>query len=85
MPLTLANAIINRRFQRIAKQQDRLFGDQKVFTYYAPGAVRIAEKSSAPVKNRSHTIETMLDITGGEEGVVSSSISDNSVFTRCNL
>jgi arylsulfatase len=56
--------------QRLAKQQDRLFGDQKVFTYYAPGAVRIAEKSSAPVKNRSHTIETTLDIAGGEEGVI---------------
>ncbi len=56
--------------QRLAKQQDRLFGDQKVFTYYAPGAVRIAEKSSAPVKNRSHTIETTLEITGKEEGVI---------------
>ncbi len=55
---------------RLAKQQDRLFGDQKVFTYYAPGAVRIAEKSSAPVKNRSHMIETTLEITGKEEGVI---------------
>jgi arylsulfatase len=56
--------------KRLAKQQDRLFGDQKVYTYYAPGAVRIAEKSSAPVKNRSHTIETTLNITGKEEGVI---------------
>ncbi len=55
---------------RLAKQQDRLFGDQKVFTYYAPGAVRIAEKTSAPVKNRSHRIETTIDITGKEEGVI---------------
>ena len=55
---------------RLAKQQDRLFGDQKEFVYYAPGAVRIAEKSSAPVKNRSHTIETTIDLSGKEEGVI---------------
>jgi len=56
--------------KRLAKQQDRLFGDQKVFTYFAPGAVRIAEKSSAPVKNRSHTIVTKVDLKGDEEGVI---------------
>lgn len=55
---------------RIAKQQDRLFGDRKSFTYYAPGAVRLGEKTSAPVKNRSHTIETTLDLAGTEEGVI---------------
>ena len=55
---------------RMAKQQNRLFGDQKEFVYYAPGAVRIAEKSSAPVKNRAHTIEVQLDREGGEEGVI---------------
>jgi arylsulfatase len=55
---------------RIGKQQDRLFGDQKEFIYYAPGAVRIAEKASAPVKNRSHTITTTIDIKGHEEGVI---------------
>jgi len=56
--------------QRLAKQQDRLFGDQKEFVYYAPGAIRIAEKSSAPVKNRSHTITTKIDLKGDEEGVI---------------
>jgi arylsulfatase len=56
--------------KRIAKQQDRLFGDQKEFVYYAPGAFRIAEKASAPVKNRSHDIVTTIDIKGGEEGVI---------------
>jgi arylsulfatase len=56
--------------QRIAKQQDRLFGDRTEFVYYAPGAVRIAEKSSAPVKNRAHTIETRLELEGDEEGVI---------------
>jgi arylsulfatase len=56
--------------KRLAAQQDRLFGDQKEFVYYWPGAVRIAEKSSAPVKNRAHTIETQLDLTGDEEGII---------------
>jgi arylsulfatase len=55
---------------RIAKQQDRLFGARTEFVYYAPGAVRIAEKASAPVKNRSHDIVTTLDLQGNEEGVI---------------
>ena len=56
--------------QRLGAQQDRLFGDQKEFVYFSPGAVRIAEKSSAPVKNRAHTIETRIDLKGEEEGVI---------------
>jgi arylsulfatase len=56
--------------KRLAKQQDRLFGDQKEFVYFWPGAVRIAEKSSAPVKNRAHTIETRVELTGKEQGVI---------------
>jgi len=56
--------------QRLAKQQDRLFGDQKDFIYFAPGAVRIAEKASAPVKNRSHIITTTIDLKGNEKGVI---------------
>ena len=55
---------------RIAKQQNNLFGDQKEFVYYYPGAQRIAEKASAPVKGRSHSIETTLNLTGKEEGVI---------------
>ena len=55
---------------RIAKQQDRLFGDRTEFVYYHPGARRIAEKASAPVKGRSHSIETTLQNTGKEEGVL---------------
>lgn len=47
-----------------------LFGDKKEFTYYAPGAVRIAEKASAPVKGRSHMIQTTIDLKGNEEGVI---------------
>ena len=56
--------------KRLGAQQNRLFGDQKEFVYYAPGAVRIAEKSSAPVKNRAHTIETRIDLNGDEAGVI---------------
>ena len=56
--------------RRLAVQQDRLFGDQKEYVYYAPGAFRIAEKASAPVKNRSHTITTTIDLKGNEEGVI---------------
>jgi arylsulfatase len=56
--------------KRLGAQQDRLFGDQKEFIYYAPGAFRIAEKASAPVKNRAHTIETRIDLKGNEEGVI---------------
>ncbi len=56
--------------KRLGAQQDRLLGDQKEFVYFSPGAIRIAEKSSAPVKNRAHTIETRIDLTGEEEGVI---------------
>jgi arylsulfatase len=56
--------------KRLAGTQDILFGDQKEFVYYAPGAFRIAEKASAPVKNRSHEIVTTVDLEGDEEGVI---------------
>jgi arylsulfatase A-like enzyme len=55
---------------RLAKQQDRLFGDRKEFVYWYPGAQRIAEKASAPVKGKPHSIEVSLDLSGKEEGVV---------------
>ncbi len=55
---------------RIAKQFSRAFGDRKSFTYYWPGAQRIPEAVSAPVKNTSHTIETVLDLKGNEQGVI---------------
>ena len=56
--------------KRLNAVNDVLFGDQKEYIYYAPGAVRIAEKASAPVKGRSHRIETTIDLKGGEEGVI---------------
>lgn len=56
--------------QRIAKQQTRLFGDRKVFTYYYPGAKRIGEKAGPPLKDIAHKIETTIDLKGREEGVI---------------
>ena len=56
--------------KRLAGVNKILFGDQQEFVYYAPGAYRIAEKASAPVKDRSHTIETTINLTGDEEGVI---------------
>ena len=56
--------------RRMGVQQDRLFGDQKEYIYYAPGAIRIAEKASPPVKNRAHHIVTTIDLHGNEEGVI---------------
>ena len=56
--------------KRLGIQQDRLFGDRKDFVYFAPGATRIAEKASAPVKNRAHDIVATVDLKGDEEGVI---------------
>ena len=55
---------------RLQSQHLRLFGDETEFVYYAPGAVRIAEKASAPVKDRSHDIVTTIDLQGDEAGVI---------------
>ena len=55
---------------RVAKQFKRSFGDRSVYTYYWPGAQRIPEAVSAPIKNASHTIETTLNFKGHEEGVI---------------
>jgi arylsulfatase len=55
---------------RLAKQFKRAFGDRKSFIYYAPGAQRISEAVSAPIKNTSHTIETTINLKGDEEGVI---------------
>jgi len=55
---------------RITKQFARAFGTRTNFVYYYPGAQRIAEAASAPIKNRNHTIETTLNLKGNEEGVI---------------
>jgi arylsulfatase len=55
---------------RVAKQFVRSFGNRSVYTYYWPGAQRIPEAVSAPIKNVSHTIETTLNLDGDEEGVI---------------
>lgn len=62
--------LFDNMVMRMAKINDVLFGDQRDFVYFAPGAVRIAEKASAPVKNRSHEIVTTIDLTGNERGVI---------------
>ena len=79
---------------RISKQQDNLFKGKTEFVYYYPGARRIAEKASAPVKGKSHSIETTLELTGKEEGVIVACggftggytlfIKDNKVFYDYN-
>ena len=68
---------------RVSAQQDRLFGDKTGYFYYAPGAVRIGEKASAPVKGRSHTIDTTIDLQGGEEGVIVA-VGGMTVGSRCS-
>lgn len=55
---------------RNARINKILFGDKKEFVYYAPGAIRIAEKASAPVKGATHTIETTINLKGDEQGVI---------------
>jgi arylsulfatase A-like enzyme len=55
---------------RLSRQQDRTFGGRTKFTYYYPGAYRIAEKASPPIKGVSHTITTTIDLKGDEEGVI---------------
>ena len=55
---------------RLANQFKRTYGEKTVYTYYWPGAQRIAEAVSAPIKNVSHTIETALNLKGDEEGVI---------------
>lgn len=79
---------------RLTKLQSRMYGDKKVYTYYHPGTVRISETISAPVKNRSHKIETSIDTTGNESGVIVSCggltggytlfIKDNKVYFDYN-
>ncbi len=55
---------------RIAKATEVFGAKTNTFTYYPPGAEFIAEASSPPVKNRSHTITASL-VTGGKtNGVI---------------
>lgn len=62
--------LYDNAIKRWASYRHRVHGDQKVFTYYAPGAARIGEQAAAPTKNRSHSISTSLNLSGGEEGVI---------------
>jgi arylsulfatase len=48
-----------------------IFGAKtNTFTYYPPGAEFIAEASSPPVKNRSHTITASVETDGKTDGVI---------------
>lgn len=40
------------------------------YVYYAPGAIRISEPYSPPVKNRSHSITAYADLSDGASGVL---------------
>jgi hypothetical protein len=66
---------------RFSAQFTRAFGDRTSFTYYAPGAERIPEAVSAPIKNTSHTIETTLNLKGSEEGVIVACGGNNGGYT----
>jgi arylsulfatase len=45
-------------------------GKSNTFTYYPPGAEFIAEATSPPVKNRSHTITASVETDGKTDGVI---------------
>ena len=62
--------LYDNMIKRLKGVNNILFGDQKEFVYYSPGAFRIAEKASAPVKNRAHEIVTTVDLKAFEEGVI---------------
>jgi len=48
-----------------------IFGTKSnTFTYYPPGAEFIAEATSPPVKNRSHTIMASVETDGRTDGVI---------------
>ena len=49
----------------------KVFGAKtNTFTYYPPGAEFIAEATSPPVKNRSHTITASVETSGKTNGVI---------------
>ena len=57
--------------KRLGAQQDRLFGDQKEFIYFAPGAVRIAEKLIGPgQESRPYHRDPKSISRVNEEGVI---------------
>lgn len=56
--------------KRSSKRTESLFGGQTQFSYYYPGATRIAETVAAPIKSIDHVIKTNIDLTGNERGVI---------------
>ena len=54
-----------------ASNVTKIFGAKtNTFTYYPPGAEFIAEATSPPVKNRSHTITASVETDGKTDGVI---------------
>lgn len=56
--------------QRWNRLKFQTAGSRREFAYYPPGAVRIAESASAPVRDLSHSIETSLELAGDEQGAL---------------
>lgn len=59
--------------QRAIRQSQRRYAGQTEFTYYAPGAYRIATSIAAPMTNLPHSISTTLALDGSEQGVLAAS------------
>ena len=58
-------------FARLANVTKVYAPQRKEFVYYPPGAVRISEAYSPPVKNKNHTITAHAEIpAGGASGVM---------------
>ena len=56
---------------RIANVNKRYTPQRKTFNFYTPGAIRIPEAYSPPVKNRNHTLIGELDLpSGSTSGVI---------------
>ena len=56
---------------RMANVNKRYTPQRKIFNFYPPGAIRIPEAYSPPVKNRNHTITAELDLPSGDtSGVI---------------
>ena len=56
---------------RIADVNKRYTPQRKTFNFYTPGAIRIPEAYSPPVKNRNHTMIGELDLpSGSTSGVI---------------
>ncbi len=73
---------------RAANVTKIFLGNKTSFTYYPPGAEFIAEATSPPVKNRSHTITAYMTTTGKTDGVIVASggyFSGYTLYVKNNI